>query len=247
MWFLRIILVKHCHRKLVISKRSCFWDSMPLAIEYLVFSLLFCVIVFLSFGKKGLAGFALPALFAGLVGVLYTIDNVFPYGQFTPFQLLVPTTATLAAGVLGLMGNTVVSGTEIGTGMPTLQVTGRIGNSKVRDSVALRRHRKSTYLYGCGFAVFEADEHFLESQNRLLRLWCSSHLLHKCSANSNYFHHWDAVWSKLKSSANIPLLLWTLVRDGMDYFLSTVYSCKPRVMAKNQRIRKPQPIQLNPA
>ena len=103
---------------------------MPLAIEYLVFSLLFCVTTFLSFGKKGLAGFALPALFVGLVGVLYTIDNVFPYGAFTPFQLLVPTTATLAAGVLGLMGNTAVLGTEIGTGMPTLQVTGPLGTAK---------------------------------------------------------------------------------------------------------------------
>jgi thaumarchaeosortase len=107
-----------------------FSDSMPLAIEYLVFSLLFCLTVFLSFGKKGLAGFALPALFAGLVGILYTIDNVFPYGQFTPFQLLVPTTATLAAGVLGLMGYTAVPGTEIATGMPTLQVTGALGTAK---------------------------------------------------------------------------------------------------------------------
>jgi len=107
-----------------------FSDSMPLAIEYMVFSLLFFVTTFLSFGKKGLTGFALPALFVGLVGVLYTIDNVFPYGQFTPFQLLVPTTASLAAGVLGLMGNTVVIGAEIGTGMPTLQVTGVLGTAK---------------------------------------------------------------------------------------------------------------------
>ncbi len=107
-----------------------FSGSMPLAIEYLVFSLLFCLTVFLSFGKKGLAGFALPALFVGLVGFLYTVDNVFPYGQFTPFQLLVPTTASLAAGVLGLMGYTVVSGTEFGTGMPTLQVTGSLGTAK---------------------------------------------------------------------------------------------------------------------
>jgi len=105
-------------------------DSMPLAIEYLVFSLLFCGTVFISFGKKGLAGFALPALFAGLVGVLYTIDNVFPYGQFTPFQLLVPTTANLASGVLGLIGYTSIPGTEIGTGMPTLQVTGALGTAK---------------------------------------------------------------------------------------------------------------------
>lgn len=107
-----------------------FSDSMPLAIEYLVFSLLFCVIIFLSFGKKGLAGFALPALFVGLVGVLYAIDNVFPYGQFTPFQLLVPTTATLAAGVLGLMGYSAVLGTDIASSMPTLQVTGPLGTAK---------------------------------------------------------------------------------------------------------------------
>ena len=73
-----------------------FAGSMPLALEYLVFSLLFCFTVYLPFGKKGLAGFALPALFAGLIGVIYTIDNVFPYGQFTPFQLLVPTTASLS-------------------------------------------------------------------------------------------------------------------------------------------------------
>jgi thaumarchaeosortase len=107
-----------------------FSDYMPLAIEYLVFSLLFCVTVFLPFGKRGLAGFALPTLFVGLVGVIYTIDNVFPYGEFTPFQLLVPTTANLAAGILGLMGNTALLGTELGTGMPTLQVTGPMGTAE---------------------------------------------------------------------------------------------------------------------
>jgi len=102
--------------------------SMPLAVEYLVFSVLLCLTVFLYFGKKGLAGFALPALFVGLVGVLYTIDNVFPYGEFTPFQLLVPTTAMLAAGVLGFMGYATLLGTE--NGMPTLQVTGSLGTAK---------------------------------------------------------------------------------------------------------------------
>ena len=105
-----------------------FYDSMPLAIEYLVFSVLFCLTIFLSFGKKGLAGFALPALFVGLVGVLYTIDNVFPYGEFTPFQILVPTTATLAARVLGLMGCTTSLVTQ--NGMPTLQATGPLGTAK---------------------------------------------------------------------------------------------------------------------
>lgn len=105
-----------------------FSDSMPLAIEYLVFSVLFCLIILLYFGKKNLTIFALPILFVGLVGVLYTIDNVYPYGEFTPFQLLVPTTTMLAAGMLGLMGYTTLSGTE--NGMPTLQVAGPIGTAK---------------------------------------------------------------------------------------------------------------------
>jgi len=106
-----------------------FADSMPLAIEYLAFSAMFCAVIFAAFGKKGLSGFALPALFAVLVGVLYTIDNVFPYGEFTPFQLLVPTTASLAAGVLGLMGFSVVSGTDLSNGMPSLAVSGPEGSA----------------------------------------------------------------------------------------------------------------------
>ena len=55
-----------------------FYDSMPLAIEYLVFAILFLLIIFLYFGKKGLVSFALPVFFVALVGTLYTIDNVFP-------------------------------------------------------------------------------------------------------------------------------------------------------------------------
>jgi thaumarchaeosortase len=112
------------------SSGVAFYDSMPLAIEYLVFSALFCLTTFLLYGKKGVAGFILPAIFVALVGTLYTIDNVFPYGQFTPFQLLVPTTAMLAANMLGLMGYTTVLGTEIGTGMPTIQATGPLGTAK---------------------------------------------------------------------------------------------------------------------
>jgi exosortase/archaeosortase family protein len=57
------------------------WDSMALSTEYLVFAVLFCLMIFLQFGKKGLKDFSVPA-----------------------FQLLVPTTATLAASALNLMG-----------------------------------------------------------------------------------------------------------------------------------------------
>ncbi len=105
-----------------------FYNSMPIAMEYLVFSIIFCFIIALNFGKKGLRGFALPGLFVALIGIIYMIDNVFPYGQFTPFQLLVPTTAGLAAIVLRSWGYVVLPGTD--SGMPTLQVTGALGTAK---------------------------------------------------------------------------------------------------------------------
>jgi len=80
------------------------WDLMALAIEYLVFSIFYCLIVLLPFGAKGLRTFSVPLFFLIAVGLLYTIDNLYPYGQFTLFQFLVPTTTTLAAAVLNLMG-----------------------------------------------------------------------------------------------------------------------------------------------
>jgi thaumarchaeosortase len=83
-------------------------NTMPLSTEYLVFTVFFGVVVFLVLGKKGLANYSIPAVFMGIVGLLYTIDNVYPYGQFTPFQFLVPTTAMFAGDVLGLMGYTTV-------------------------------------------------------------------------------------------------------------------------------------------
>jgi thaumarchaeosortase len=111
-----------------LQRGVAFYDSMPVSVEYLVFSVLLCLIVLLYFGKKGLAGFALPSLFAALVGVLYTIDNVFPYGAFTPFQIFVPTTATLAEKILNLMGY--ATSMTMSQGMPTLQATGPLGTAK---------------------------------------------------------------------------------------------------------------------
>jgi exosortase/archaeosortase family protein len=99
---------------------------MPLAVEYLAFTVLFCLAVFFAFGKKGLIGFSVPAFFVGMVGAIYAIDNIYPYGTFAPFQLFVPTTATLAANVLSFMGyNTVYTvQTLAGSGtMPYLTAT----------------------------------------------------------------------------------------------------------------------------
>jgi thaumarchaeosortase len=79
-------------------------SSMPLSTEYLIFTILFCLIVYLSFGFKGLKYYSVPAFFAAIVGCLYTVDNIFPYGQFTPFQIFVPTTTALAAAILNFIG-----------------------------------------------------------------------------------------------------------------------------------------------
>jgi thaumarchaeosortase len=81
-------------------------NTMALSTEYLAFGVLFFAVVYLGFGFKGIKAFSVPAFFLILVGAIYTIDNVFPYGQFTPFQIFVPTTANLAAAFLNLMGYT---------------------------------------------------------------------------------------------------------------------------------------------
>jgi thaumarchaeosortase len=107
-----------------------FAASMPLAMEYLAFAAFFCLVTFAGLGKKGLIGFALPAFFSALVGIIYTIDNVFPYGEFTPFQMLVPTTASLSAYVLSALGYGVISGFENSSGMPTLDVSSSLGHAK---------------------------------------------------------------------------------------------------------------------
>lgn len=81
---------------------QCNW--MPLSTEYLVLAVLFTVIIWLQYGISGLKNISLSPVFLAIIGIIYTIDNLYPYGSFTPFQFLVPATATLAANVLNLMG-----------------------------------------------------------------------------------------------------------------------------------------------
>jgi thaumarchaeosortase len=77
---------------------------MPLSIEYLVFAVLFALIILLEYGIDGLVDFSISVFFLGIIGVIYIIDNVYPEGRFTPFQIFVPTTATLAADILNCIG-----------------------------------------------------------------------------------------------------------------------------------------------
>jgi thaumarchaeosortase len=93
-------------------------NVMPLSTEYLVFAALFALVILLEYGTNGLRH-SISTLFLGIIGAIYTIDNIYPQGRFTPFQVFVPTTTTLAAKVLNLMGYMTRLGTS--DGMPTLK------------------------------------------------------------------------------------------------------------------------------
>jgi exosortase/archaeosortase family protein len=82
-----------------------FWARlMPLSTEYLVFTVLFAAILLSVWGRRGLIDFSPSIGLIGAVGIIYTIDNIFPNGEFTPFQFFVPATATLASFILSFMG-----------------------------------------------------------------------------------------------------------------------------------------------
>lgn len=81
-----------------------FASNMPVCIEYLIFASLFIIVVFLQYGAFGLKYYSIAPILLTIVGSIYLIDNFYPEGAFTPFQMIVPTTATLAENVLTLMG-----------------------------------------------------------------------------------------------------------------------------------------------
>jgi exosortase/archaeosortase family protein len=106
------------------------WNDMPVATEYLVFAGLFCLVSLALFGIKGLKSFSIPILFSALVGAIFVIDNIYPFGQFTPFQILVPTTTVLATNTLNFMGYNTTLDLSQGD-LPTLMVTDPNNPSKM--------------------------------------------------------------------------------------------------------------------
>lgn len=105
-----------------------FIEWMLISIEYLVFTMFFTSTILLEYGIKGLKTFLLPTAFLGMIGVIYTIDNLYPYGRFTPFQILVPTTAKLATYVLGFMGYRTLIASNTSMNMPYVAVFDQNGN-----------------------------------------------------------------------------------------------------------------------
>jgi len=97
-----------------------YWANfMPLTIEYLVFTVFFALILLLEYGISDLQEYAISTLFLGLIGMIYMTDNLYPEGNFTPLQIIVPTTATFAVNVSNFIGQkTILYG--ITRGMPLL-------------------------------------------------------------------------------------------------------------------------------
>src|SRR3990170_1932360 len=98
------------------------WTDIPVAVEYVVFAGLFCLLSVAIYGAKGLKNYSIPIFFSALMGAVFVIDNVYPFDQFTPFQFLVPATTSLAANVLNFMGYTTTLDLSRGN-FPQLGVT----------------------------------------------------------------------------------------------------------------------------
>lgn len=81
-----------------------FVQFVPLSIEYLVLTGLFILTFSLYYGTRKTSDFAISMIFLGVIGVVYMIDTLYPWGRFTPFQIFAPTTTQLSASVLNLMG-----------------------------------------------------------------------------------------------------------------------------------------------
>jgi exosortase/archaeosortase family protein len=101
-------------------------SQMQISFEYLVFAVLLGLIILLAYGINTLSEFSLSITFLGIIGLLFTMDQLYPQ-KLTPLQIFVPATATLAAKVLTLMGyHTTLFLT---TNMPLLIATNQHGQS----------------------------------------------------------------------------------------------------------------------
>lgn len=83
---------------------SIWAESMPLTVEYVVLAALFLLMTALAYEISGLRYFMLPISLLWVIGLVFLVDNLYPYGEFTPFQMFVPTTAMLASNILSSMG-----------------------------------------------------------------------------------------------------------------------------------------------
>lgn len=110
---------------------GAFWlGTWPLSLEYLVFTAVFTITIWLAYKTDGLKQFSISLCFLGAIGIIYMIDTFYPYGNFTPFQAFVPFTASSSAQVLNWMGyETVFLPYQI-EGTPILKVWSSSGSAQ---------------------------------------------------------------------------------------------------------------------
>lgn len=97
-------------------------DTMAFTMEYLVFAIMFSAIILLEYGFHGLKTHLISPLFLTAIWAIYMIDNL-SSGNFTPFQILVPATSSLASNFLNFLGYTTTMGSATDF-VPTLTVHG---------------------------------------------------------------------------------------------------------------------------
>jgi len=107
--------------------------QIPLSTEYFVLTMLSVLVMALNYGVQGLSDFSIGSVFLGAIGFIYILDGFYPFGKFTPFQVIVPTTTQLATGILNMLGYTTrvgyIANNPTYGSMTTLSVTGSTGGT----------------------------------------------------------------------------------------------------------------------
>jgi len=110
------------------SNRDAYWAKlMPLTVEYLAFAVALALMLIVMYGLRGMRDLPLSLCLVSIVGLVYLADNLYPYGEFTPFQVFVPITMVLASSVLNFMGYRTMM--IMDRTMPVLRVTSPAGVS----------------------------------------------------------------------------------------------------------------------
>jgi len=103
--------------------------SLPISIEYFVFAVLYSGVILTMHRNKGLRNMPISTIFLFIVGSIFVVDNIYPYGYFSLFQFFVPATVFVSAKVLNLMGyQTVMKNESLGT--PVLKAENFAGTAE---------------------------------------------------------------------------------------------------------------------
>jgi exosortase/archaeosortase family protein len=137
--------VLHCNPRFYRDNRFVYFANiLPISIEPLIFSLLFCFVLLLVYGIKNIPVFSGSIVFLGVIGFLFVIDDLYPGGKFTPLQIPVFVTASLTARFLKLLGYQAIA---------WLQLLGCNCNCLVAIAIAIARLRLLGFLRLLGYTT----------------------------------------------------------------------------------------------